>query len=79
MQGNIIIEVPCKVCGIKFDLTVNPKNLEDWKNGNGFIQDIMPELSADERELLISGTCGRCFDEMFMLMDSTAEEQPEDF
>lgn len=29
------------------------------------IQDIFPELSADERELIISGICGTCFDRTF--------------
>jgi hypothetical protein len=29
------------------------------------VQNIFPELSADLRELLISGTCGWCFDKMF--------------
>ena len=29
------------------------------------IQNAMPYLSPDEREILISGICGRCFDEMY--------------
>ena len=35
-----------------------------WKNGE-LIQNALPELSAEERELLISRTCGDCWDEMF--------------
>ena len=37
---------------------------EAWENGK-LIQDVMPYLSADEREVLISGICGPCFDKMF--------------
>jgi len=44
---------------------IDPQDFFDWHNGEGFIQDLMPYLSTGERELLISGTCGRCFDEMF--------------
>jgi hypothetical protein len=29
------------------------------------IQRAMPDVSEDERELLISGVCGQCFDELF--------------
>ena len=43
---------------------VNGQDVVDWKGGK-YIQDAMPYLSADERELLISGTCGTCFDKMF--------------
>jgi len=26
-----------------------------WRNGTGYIQDVLPELSADQREVLMSG------------------------
>lgn len=35
-----------------------------WQEG-ALIQDVMGYLSVDEREILISGTCGECFDKMF--------------
>ena len=40
---------------------------EDWDAwlGGKVIQEAFPYLSADERELLISGICGTCFDNMF--------------
>jgi len=55
----------CRCCGTAYTLMLDPQDLFDWHNGEGFIQDLMPYLSTGERELLISGTCGRCFDEMF--------------
>lgn len=30
-----------------------------------YVQRCFPTMSADDRELLISGTCPACFDEMF--------------
>ena len=37
---------------------------EDWQAGE-LIQNAMPNLDADSREQLISGTCPKCWDEMF--------------
>ena len=54
----------CRSCGESISLMVNGQDVVDWQGGK-YIQDAMPYLSADERELLISGTCGPCFDKMF--------------
>ena len=35
-----------------------------WQNGTR-IQMAMPMLSPDDREILISGICGPCFDKIF--------------
>lgn len=55
----------CKECGIVYPLFIVPEDLFDWHNGDGFIQDLMPYLTDGERELIISSTCGSCFDLMF--------------
>jgi hypothetical protein len=44
---------------------VNEQDFLDWTSGVGYIQEKLSYLSADERELLISGTCGSCWKEMF--------------
>ena len=54
----------CRACRDNQQIHVFPDDVADWQNGK-LIQDAMPYLSADERELIISGTCGKCFDEMF--------------
>tara|TARA_R100000908_G_C3725229_1_gene126532 strand:+ start:553 stop:765 length:213 start_codon:yes stop_codon:yes gene_type:complete len=59
-----VVAVPCRLCQETTDLEVNFQGFVNWKAGE-FIQDALPELSADERELLISGTCGTCFDALF--------------
>jgi|TARA_R110002110_G_scaffold359600_1_gene569466 hypothetical protein len=58
------IKRDCKVCDTSYIVTAKVDDVCRWQNG-GIIQDVMPYLSADERELLISGTCGSCFDEKF--------------
>ena len=51
-------------CGDRQTVLVKKTDLRAWKNGE-YIQNAMPYLNVDERELLISGTCGPCFDNMF--------------
>ena len=59
-----MIQATCRQCTVSVEMPVNRRDVVDWKGGK-YIQDAMPYLSADQRELLISGTCGTCFDKMF--------------
>lgn len=34
----------------------------DYRAGKGHIQDLLPDLSADDRERLITGICPECFE-----------------
>ena len=61
---NDCVSRTCRSCSESISLMVNGQDVVDWKGGK-YIQDAMPYLSAAERELLISGTCGTCFDKMF--------------
>ncbi len=54
----------CRVCKNQVEMQVHAEDVAAWENGE-LIQNAMPYLSADEREVLISGTCGPCFDKMF--------------
>jgi hypothetical protein len=54
----------CVKCKNVHILLVNSEDLQQWKDGE-LIQDAMPYLSADEREILISNICGLCFEQMF--------------
>ena len=58
------ITIDCDVCKRTYEIVVPVEGLEKWHNG-ALIQDALPTLSVDQRELLISGTCGKCFDKMF--------------
>ena len=54
----------CRKCKDQVEMEVYAEDVAAWENGE-LIQNAMPYLSADEREVLISGTCGPCFDKMF--------------
>jgi hypothetical protein len=57
---------PCIFCGKPHYVWVRPSGYKAWRKGE-LIQSAMPELSKDERELLISGTCADCWDtEMYI-------------
>lgn len=60
----VSIPVNCKICGTKHILNVPYEGHRLWRSGV-HIQNALPTLSPDERELLISGTCGTCWDKMF--------------
>ena len=62
--GTIDMNVSCNICNDSVTLTVNPVDVMQWQQGK-FIQDAMPYLNANERELLISITCDTCFEKMF--------------
>lgn len=51
----------CRVCQNWSSLKVKPEDIQLRQNGT-LIQNALPYLNADERELLISGICGTCFD-----------------
>lgn len=66
------IEIECRWCGNLVPLEAEAADLSAWQNGE-LIQNALPYLTADEREMLISRTCGTCWDEMF------ASDEDEEF
>ena len=65
----VTLERVCKTCG-KIGVFKIPRiryiawlNIA-WLKG-AYVQDVVPELSADAREFLISSVCGECFDKTF--------------
>ncbi len=68
--GTVI--VPCRMCGKRYTLNVNIEHLRKWQKGT-LIQDALTELDKDQRELLISNTCGDCWNKLF-----ASDEEEED-
>lgn len=66
-----ILDVECWRCASITSIIVNKEDLVDWMSGDGPIEDILYYLSDNERELLLSNTCGRCFDSLFDALDNT--------
>jgi hypothetical protein len=62
MKANML--VMCKHCGEEHKLSVNALDLFKWQQG-ALIQEVLSYLTPDERELLISQTCKKCWDKMF--------------
>ena len=58
------VEVECLHCDHTEQIHVRERDYDSWHNGN-LIQDVMPYLSAEQRELMISGTCDKCWKEFF--------------
>ena len=54
----------CPLCGKAHEVEVNEMDYLDWQDGMP-AQDAFPYLSAEDRELLISGICPTCWDSVF--------------
>lgn len=61
------VVVVCPACGKEKSVTVRESDWRRWVGGGcrDLIYSAFPYLKADERELLISGICGDCWDSMF--------------
>lgn len=61
----------CRCCGHDYDVVVDVDGYDRWRGGE-LIQNALPELSTEDREMLISGTCDVCWN---MLLPEDFEEQ----
>lgn len=64
--------LPCLGCGQTTFFSMTQAQYNAWRRGE-HVQLIFPEWSPEDRELLISGTCPSCWEEMW------AEEDEEDY
>lgn len=64
-QGEHLIHVICRLCKKEFNFYVSDDQFQKYKKREDCIQDIFPELSPIDRELLNSAICGDCWDELF--------------
>ena len=76
----------CPFCGHANEVEVNEIDYLDWQDGT-LVQDAFPYLSANEREMLISGICPTCWARTFGeekdnhfedLFEVLTDEFPED-
>ena len=55
----------CPICSKVNTITIKTvSDLDAWRKG-AYAQDAFPYLSAEDREVIISGICGSCWDKMF--------------
>lgn len=64
VNDDVAVNGPCHSCGERQSVIVSRVSLEKFRRGQ-YAQDCFPDLSADQREFLISGICNKCWDEMF--------------
>lgn len=64
---------PCLGCGLTTWFFMTEEELHRWKSGE-HVQTIFPTWSPEDREMLISGTCPDCWEEMW-----AEEEEDEDW
>lgn len=70
----------CPFCGHVSEIWVDDEVLKRMEDGE-LIQSILPEVPASEREVLISGICINCQEEVFADPDEEDERyalEPED-
>ncbi len=58
------VAIICRCCGYDDDVVVDVDGYDRWRGGE-LIQDALPERSAEDREMLISGTCDVCWNMLF--------------
>ena len=61
--------VICKHCGVEYNIIADRNDMKAWLSGEKYIQDALRYLSWAERELLISGTCNTCWQQMYGIDD----------
>lgn len=62
-----VINKTCVFCGKVHELVLASSKVERWRKGE-HVQNVWPEMTPNEREVLISGTCSDCWDK-YMVED----------
>ena len=66
-MNRINVKNRCPMCGKETTIAnVDADNYYRWKfKGDIHIQDALPDLNNDEREVLMTGTCKECWDALW--------------
>ena len=65
MSNTIIVRTKsCTVCGEYEVWSLDRELVTRWQGGEN-IQDVFPDMTVGDRELLISGTHATCWDKLF--------------
>lgn len=61
----ITLELECKYCNKIYKIPVFKEDLEEYNKGEKLVQECFPYISPEYRELLISGMCPECWDNLY--------------
>lgn len=67
--GTTTIHTECHKCKARKDLQVPTQRYWDWKDRINSVQVLFTKMDVDDRELLISSTCGACYDKAFLFTE----------
>lgn len=63
MGKEVVVSTPrCLNCGNRSHITLDADSYQRWREGGEKIQDVWPEWSPEQRELLQSGIHPECWD-----------------
>jgi ribosomal protein S27AE len=71
-MDKVIVKARCPRCKDDNVFMASFKGIEAWENGE-LIQRALPNLTAEQREFLMTGYDQKCWDEMF------ADEEDEEY
>ena len=61
-----IVEITCKFCGESHGIVATQFEWDMWySTDRPYVQRCFPTMSAENREMLISGICPTCWDKTF--------------
>ena len=70
----INVNVPCGFCNAKYAIEMTTAQFNELQSPHRrHIQDIIPELAPEMRELFISGMCPKCWDKLFSFENEEEE------
>lgn len=73
LDEGVLFSKVCIYCGIESWFRITEKQYEAWITNDGYIQDVFPNMTNQEREVMISGTHPECWDAMFAFDDEEDE------
>ncbi len=63
----IIVYGECRECYAQYAFALDSNRYYSWYGGRTLIQDAMPGIKPEDREILKSQICGKCWSKMFGL------------
>lgn len=74
MSNTIVIKTKaCPVCGNYELWSLDRKAVERWQAGEN-IQNVFPDMSPSDREVMISGTHPECWSKLFSMEEEESDE-----
>lgn len=65
-RNKMMLLTKCRICSTMVEVEGFTVEGFQARKAGAMIQDAFPEMSASHREMLISNTCPKCWDEMWL-------------